>query len=383
MTASFDLFLPTRIRFGRGEALVAVPEILGLGRRLVIVRGRSRTRAEPLLDALTNAGAECLEESCASEPDLEGLIAGLERARAFAPDAVLAIGGGAPLDFGKALAALLPAPDPDPLEHLEVVGRGKPLVAMPLPFVAVPTTAGAGSEATRNAVIAVPEHRRKVSLRDPRMLARLAIIDPSLTDGTPRDVTLASGLDAVTQVIEPYLSNRANPVTDALCRDAIPRGFAALARLVRAEDADARDDLALVAFNSGLALANAGLGAVHGIAGVLGGETGAAHGLICGLLLPPVLRASRDAAPAGSQLDVRLSEIDSWCSAALGTGIDGLADWARRSGLPSAPLQLSRERALDIARKSQGSSSMKPSSIAFSAEDLLRMLKQAGWVEDG
>ena len=155
-----------------------------------------------------------------------------------------------------------------------------------------------------------------------------------------------------------------------------------LARLVQAEDTDARDDLALVAFNSGLALANAGLGAVHGIAGVLGGETGAAHGLICGLLLPPVLRASRDAAPAGSQLDARLSEIDGWCRAALYTGIDGLADWARRSGLPPAPLRLSRERALDIARKSQASSSMKPSSIAFSADDLFWMLKQGGWVED-
>lgn len=205
MIGAFGLYLTGRVRFGRGEALSAVPEVLGWGRRLVVVHGKARGRAASIIDALAAGGAVCHDETCAGEPDLDDLLAGLERARPFDADAVVAIGGGAVLDYGKALAALLPAPNPDPLEYLEVVGRGNPLTAAPLPLIALPTTAGTGSEATRNAVIAVPGHRRKVSLRDPRMLPRLAVIDPALSDGTPRDITLASGLDAITQVIEPYL----------------------------------------------------------------------------------------------------------------------------------------------------------------------------------
>ncbi|WP_094021511.1 iron-containing alcohol dehydrogenase [Maliponia aquimaris] len=378
--APFGLILPARIRFGRGEALACAPEILGLGRRIVLVHGRSPGRSAPLAKALEAAGAVLHRETCGAEPDLDMLTAALARARGFGPEAVVAMGGGAALDFGKALAALLPAPDPDPLEHLEVVGKGLPLHVDPLPFVALPTTAGTGSEVTRNAVIGVPEHRRKVSLRDPRMMARLAVIDPGLSDGAPLDVTMASGLDAVTQVIEPYLSSRANPFTDALCRDAIPRGLAGLARLAQVgEDRGARDALSLVACQSGIALANAGLGAVHGVAGVLGGETGAAHGAICGQLLPPVLRLLRRRAAPGSVTAVRLAEVDGWCLKALGCGIDGLAGWARGAGLPLPEARLSAEQARAIAENSATSSSMKASPIGLTAEELTEALTEAGW----
>ena len=376
----FGLILPARIRFGRGEALAALPEIRSFGQRFLLVRGANPARAARLRDALDADGASVRDTVCDREPDLDMLEAALKDARDHAPHAVLAIGGGAVLDLGKALAALLPAPNPDPLEHLEVVGRGKPLAADPLPFIAIPTTAGTGSEATRNAVIGVPEHRRKVSLRDPRMMADIAIVDPSFTDGTPRAVTMASGLDAITQVIEPYLSNRANPVTDALCRDAIPRGISALGQLVsQGEDMAARDDLALVSHVSGIALSNAGLGAVHGIAGVLGGETGAAHGEICGQLLPPVLRALRRRAPDGSRTAKRVGEIEGWCRTGLCIGLDDLADWAREHGLAQPSVKLSRDDACEIAEKSQASSSMKPSPVEFSARDLAQMLEEAGW----
>jgi alcohol dehydrogenase class IV len=194
--------------------------------------------------------------------------------KGFRPDWVAALGGGAAIDLGKALAALIPAPD-GPMEHLEVVGKGLPLKVPPLPFIAIPTTAGTGAEVTRNAVIGLPDHGRKVSLRDERMVARVAIVDPALTDGCPRGVTLASGLDAVTQVIEPFVSVKATPYTDALARPAIATGMAALMRLMQGEDPEARDRLAWVSLCGGLALSNGGLGAVHGFAGVIGGMTGA------------------------------------------------------------------------------------------------------------
>ena len=209
---------------------------------------------------------------------------------------VLGVGGGAVIDLAKAAAALIPS-ECDVMEHLEIVGAGRPLQAAPLPMIAIPTTAGTGAEVTKNAVIAVPEAARKVSLRDVRMLPRLALVDPALTDGAPRGVTLGSGLDALVQVIEPYLSNKANPLSDALCRSAIPQGIAALKRLAEGEDKAARD-----------ALANAGLGAVHGLAGVIGGRFNAPHGLICGRLLGPVLAANSRALGAS----VRFAEVQRW-----------------------------------------------------------------------
>ncbi len=241
--------------------------------------------------------------------------AGVAAARAAGADVVVSLGGGAVIDAGKAIAALIPATRPM-LDHLEVVGAGLPLDHAPLPFVAIPTTAGTGAEVTRNAVISVPEHRRKVSLRDPNMLPTLAIIDPALTDHTPRGITLASGLDAVTQVIEPYVCTRANPLTDALCRDAIPKGLAALIRLMQAEDANARDDLAWVSLCGGLALANAGLGVVHGLAGPLGGLSDAPHGAICGALLPHALSANRRAVTDASYA-ARLDQVLQWIADAF------------------------------------------------------------------
>ncbi|MBA4351921.1 MAG: alcohol dehydrogenase, partial [Rhodobacter sp.] len=211
----FAIAAPGRILFGRGEAAKAPSLIRAYGARGLIVHGATAARAEWLIDALRAAGADTMAIACASEPTLPMLEEALATARPFRPDWVAAIGGGAALDMGKALAALIPAPG-SPLDHLEVVGKALPLTAPPLPFIAIPTTAGTGAEATKNAVIGLPDHGRKVSLRDDRMLARLAIVDPALTDHTPRATTLASGLDAITQVIEPYVSSKATPFTDAL-----------------------------------------------------------------------------------------------------------------------------------------------------------------------
>jgi alcohol dehydrogenase class IV len=227
----------------------------------------------------------------------------------------------------------------------------------------------------------VPEHRRKVSLRDDRMLADLAVIDPALTDNCPRGVTLASGLDAVTQVIEPYLCTRATPYTDALCRAAVPKGLAALRCLMDGEDADARDDMAWVSLSGGLALANSGLGAVHGLAGVIGGLSGATHGAVCGALLPHVLRANRAALVQSAPQVERFDEVAGWIGAAFGAedGTGLLERWMHEEGLPRLSVQgLGRQDHEAVAEAAAVSSSMKANPAALSPADLVAILAASG-----
>jgi alcohol dehydrogenase class IV len=372
----FAITAPGCILFGRGEAAKAPAILRGFGARGVIVHGANAARAAWLVGAL---GSEVLALPCAGEPTLDDLLTALQGAKGFRPDWVAALGGGAALDMGKALAALIPAPD-GPMQHLEVVGKGLPLVAAPLPFIAIPTTSGTGAEVTRNAVIGLPEHGRKVSLRDDRMVARVAIVDPALTDFCPPGVTLASGLDAVTQVIEPYVSCKATPYTDALTRLAIGPGMAALMRLMEGEDAQARDRLAWVSLCGGLALSNGGLGAVHGFAGVIGGMTGAAHGAICGALLGPVLAANLAATTGEAHL--RLVEVCTQLAGALGCAADAaptaLQDWARSAGLPGlAALGVYADKHAGIVTASLSASSMKGNPVALTPAALHRVLQQA------
>lgn len=367
---SFAFLTATEIRFGRGTAGSAVDAARSLGSRIVLVHGKSAARAAWLSRDLSPVA----QIAIGREPDVPMIERAVAIARQHDADCVVALGGGAVIDAGKAIAALVPATRPM-LDHLEVVGLGLPLDHAPLPFVAIPTTAGTGAEVTRNAVIGVPEARRKVSLRDTRMLPRLAIIDPALTDNTPASVTLASGLDAITQVIEPFISSRANRITDALCRDAIPLGLSALVRLTEGEDPVARDDLAWASLCGGLALANAGLGAVHGLAGPLGGYV-PHHGLICGLLLPHVLRAN---AAAGAN---RMDQVQHWIAGALGgppeQALDRLAAWVDGLGLPRLG-QLGLDPALipDIAAAAQSSSSMKGNPVPLSVGALTMILRAA------
>ena len=378
MIAPFQLLLPGRILFGRGEAAKTAGLAAGFGRRVLLVHGRDAARAAWLLADLNRAGCGVHALICAKEPDLPMLEAALAKARVFAPDVVIGLGGGAVLDLAKALAGLIPATG-KVLDHLEGAGQGLPLIQNPLPFVAVPTTSGTGAEATKNAVIDVPAQRRKVSLRDDRMMARLAIVDPALTDGCPRGVTLSSGLDALTQVIEPYLCNRANPATDALARAAIPMALAALPALMQGEDSGARDAMAWVSLSGGLALANAGLGAVHGLAGVIGGVTGAAHGAICGTLLPFVIAANRAAMPAGPVAE-RLAEVDAMLSTAFGggPGTEALHRWSRRNGLPGlAALGLDAKDHGSVAAAAAGASSMKANPVVLSEAVLQAILRAA------
>lgn len=377
---TFSIVQPGRILFGRGESARAATLARSFGLRGIVVHGANPARAQWILDAL---GPDVLPLTCTSEPTLARLEDATIKARAHAPHWVLSIGGGAVLDLGKALAAMIPAPG-RAMDHLEVVGKGLPLQADPLPFIALPTTSGTGAEVTKNAVIGLPASPsgpgRKVSLRDDRMIARIAIIDPALTDGCPWSVTLASGLDAITQVIEPFVSVKATPYTDAISLPTIAPGLRALLCLEQGEDAAARDALAWTSLCGGLALANAGLGAVHGFAGVIGGVTGAAHGAICGALLGPVLAVNR--ARSSGDVRGRLDQVCVLLADVLGCSAESaptaLADWAHRAGLQGlAALGLDPVTHPAIAAASRDASSMKGNPVPLSHSDLLAILDTA------
>ncbi len=375
----FALHTPPRVLLGRAEAAKAPALIRAFGDQGVVVHGATPLRAAWLINALRDAGCAVTPVACAQEPTLAMLEAALAKVRGLSPQWVVAIGGGAVLDMGKALAGLIPAPAPA-IDYLEIVGRGLVLPDPTLPFIALPTTAGTGAEATKNAVIGLPDHGRKVSLRHDGLMARLVIVDPALTDGCPRAVTLASGMDAVCQVVETYVSPRATPCTDALTRPAIGAGLAALQRLMQAEDPDARDQMAWVSLSSGMALANGGLGAVHGLAGPIGGVCGAAHGAICGALLAPVLALNRSRATG--QAAARLEDVCQIIAAALDCAPQdapqSLANWGKTVGLLSL-----RELGLDpalhahIAEAALTSSSMKGNPVVLTKSDALMLLKQA------
>ncbi|MGB3409198.1 MAG: iron-containing alcohol dehydrogenase [Jannaschia sp.] len=377
----FSFLTAGQIRFGRGSADACAPDVAAYGKRILLVRGRSVPWVDNFALRLGEMGCSVTTVFSRGEPSVSDVEEALILGRASRTEVVLAVGGGAVMDLGKAVAAMIPA-QTDLMTHLEGVGRGLPLETDPLPLVAIPTTAGTGAEVTKNAVISVPDAGRKVSLRDERLLPRLAIIDPSLCDGAPLGVTLASGLDAVTQVIEPYLSLRANPMTDALCRSAIPVGLSALARLATEESPEARDQIAYVSLMGGLALANAGLGAVHGLAGVIGGRFAAPHGLICGRLLGPVLSMNMQRQLETDARVDRYTEVSDWMVDALGlpasSAFEALPAYLDQWNLPRLARWIKPGTDLGrIAAEAAPTSSMKTNPVVLTETDLMTAMSGA------
>jgi len=278
---NFEFATSGRIIFGAGTVAQAGPAAAHMGARALVAVGAPDEVTAVLFDTLAQHNVAVTRFVVSDEPTIQTIAAGVSLARQAGCQLVIGLGGGSAIDTGKAIAALL-TNGGEPLDYLEVIGRGRPLTQPSAPMIAIPTTAGTGAEVTRNAVLASPKHRVKASLRSPHMLPDLAIVDPELTYAMPPDVTTSTGLDALTQVLEPFVSNKANPVTDALCREGLARGARSLRRAVRnGRDTAAREDMALTSLFGGLALANAKLGAVHGFAGVLGGMYHAPHGIIC------------------------------------------------------------------------------------------------------
>lgn len=325
---AFTFATSGRITFGAGTATEIPGAVVAHGTRALVVTG-ARPERYDVMDALTEAGLRITSLAIGREPTVDD--AREAAAMAAGCDVVLGLGGGSVLDLAKAAGALAAADDV--MDHLEVIGRGRPLPSAGLPVVAVPTTAGTGSEVTANAVLASPDHAVKVSLRGATMLPRVAIIDPMLALSCPAPVTAAAGLDAFTQCLEPFVSPMASPLTDGFARS----GLAAARRSLRAAyadgtDVEARTDMALCALMGGLALANAKLGAVHGLAGVIGGVTGGPHGAICAALLPSVVTVTTAALRSRDPRSIALTRYAQAADIVTGerqARSDDLVSWIR------------------------------------------------------
>jgi alcohol dehydrogenase class IV len=385
MSLAFEFSTATRIIFGAGRVREVGSLANSLGKRALVVTGRDPTRAQSLFSLLSAAGVDSLAFTTAGEPEVATVTDGVATARAEKCDLVIAFGGGSAIDAGKAIAAMM-TNEGELFDYLEVIGRGKALDKPGVPFIAIPTTAGTGSEVTRNSVLASPEHRVKVSLRSPLMLARIALVDPELTYALPAAVTASTGLDALTQLIEPYVCARTNPMTDALCIEGIGRAASALpAAYANGEDKKAREAMSVASVFGGLALANAGLGAVHGFAGPIGGMFSAPHGAVCAALLPHVfeinLRTLRQRQPTSDTL-LRYETVARLLTGrSSATADDGVA-WLRRLiqelKIPSLRTYGIDNQSMDeLVDKSAKASSMKANPIVLSRDELLEILQRA------
>jgi alcohol dehydrogenase class IV len=382
---SFEFATASRIIFGAGKLLELGTQIEAGTRHILLVRGSSSDAIPRLKDILSATNIPFTEFPVHGEPTIQVVSEGVQAAQGC--DLVIGLGGGSVLDTGKAIAALVTNPR-DIFDYLEVIGRGQPLVNASLPCIAIPTTAGTGAEVTRNAVLESPGQNVKVSLRSPSMLPRLSLVDPELTYHLPAEVTATSGLDALTQLIEPFVSVKANPMTDAICREGLHHAARSLRRAYAdGRDKEAREGMSVASLFGGLALANAALGAVHGFAGPLGGMLHAPHGALCARLLPLVMEANIEALarrqpghPALKRYE-EIAQILTDNKAA--TALDG-ARWARDlveelkiPRLAAYGLQPEDFGLREAVQKTQKANSFKGNPIVLDETELTRILEQA------
>jgi len=385
MNAEFDFQTAGRILFGKGKVNL-VGKVCGkIGRHVLLVVGTSEQNAKQVEKIIGDAGIESTLFTVHGEPGIATAVNAAQVAVNSGCNVIIGCGGGSVIDTAKAAAALAQNPS-DPYDYLEVVGKGLPLINNPLPLIAVPTTAGTGSEVTRNAVLHIPDHRVKVSLRDARMLPVVAIVDPLLTITVPPELTASTGMDALTQVIEPFVSVRANPFTDLFCKEGIQRGGRSLFRgYTNGQDIEAREDLAFCSLMGGLALANAGLGAVHGLAAPIGGMFAAPHGAICARLLPEVckvnIRALQQREPENPALE-RYLEMAKWLVRDSQARWDDLVRWLEQLcinlGIPGlSKYGITTQDIIPLADKAVHASSFKANPIPLGKPELVEILEAA------
>ncbi|MHC4084963.1 MAG: iron-containing alcohol dehydrogenase [Planctomycetota bacterium] len=381
----FEFATATRIIFGPGTIDEVSPEAAKMGKRAFVITGRSPERAKGLFEQLKRHAIEYVTFSVPTEPTTTIVAEAVNQARQTKSDLVIGIGGGSTIDTGKVIAAML-TNSGKLLDYLEVVGLGKPLKKIPAPYIAIPTTAGTGAEVTRNAVLAVCEKQVKVSMRSPLMLPRLAVVDPVLTHSMPPSTTASTGLDALTQLIEAYVSNKANPMTDGICREGLKRAGRSLRQAYEnGSDCDAREDMALASLFSGLALANAKLGAVHGFAGPLGGMIFAPHGVICATLLPFVCQANVKAlqsrepdSPALARYDQVARILTGESAARAADGVEWVQELCVTLTIPTlTEFGLKEQDFPTVVVKAQKSSSMKGNPIPLTDDELMKIMEKS------
>ena len=387
ITDRFDFASAGRILFGRGR-IAELPDLIKpSGKKVMLVTGGHPGRHDSLRILLEKAGISVAIESVSGEPTVRRVSEITDSILRQQCEVVAGIGGGSVIDAAKAAAALANNPG-DIMDYLEVVGAGKPLPQPTLPYIAIPTTAGTGAEVTKNSVITVPDQHVKVSLRSPFMLPRFALVDPDLALECPPEVSVNCGFDALCHLIEAYLSAKATPMSDAVCREGLSRmGGALVLHWMRPEDPNVMVNVSLGSLLGGMALANGGLGAVHGFAGVIGGMTGAPHGAVCAALLPAVLRMNLDIACQGKQplcrqTMARINETALMLSRDVNskaqvriTRIESMSTQQNVAGLEK--LGVKRAEFPVIIEKSSRASSMKGNPFLLTAEQLFQILDES------
>jgi alcohol dehydrogenase class IV len=380
----FEFSTAGSILFGLGISRQVPGLALKQGQRVFVVTD-SQERCQAVLDGLSALRLSVHVYFIGKEPDLQSVLMATRSAREFGCQLVVGLGGGSTIDTGKIVAALLTNPG-NLFDYLEVVGLGRKLENPSVPFIAVPTTAGTGSEVTRNAVITVPEEHIKVSLRSPYLLPRIAVVDPELTNSLPPSITATTGMDALTQLIEPFVCTSPTPLTDILCREGISRAARSLRiAFENGMDVNGREDMALASLFGGMALANARLGAVHGLATPIGGMSGAPHGAICARLLPLVMETNMQALHTrqpDSPYIIRYDEIARLLTGDEKAGADAGVAWIselcqvlgirslKEYGLNSGDFPA-------IVEQSQKASSMRGNPIALTDKELINILMKA------
>lgn len=382
----FDFSAPGRIVFGCGAAASLAQVVKSLGKtRILVVNGAGGAIGDTIITNLENSGILTFRINVNHEPDQALIEFGIKDAALHSADCVIGLGGGSAMDTAKAIAVMTTNPG-RLLDYVEVVGQGKTIANPGLPLITIPTTAGTGSEVTRNAVIGIPEHKVKVSLRSPHLLAKVALVDPELTLSLPKPVTASTGMDALTQLIEAYVSRKANHLTDMLCRDGITRAAASLLDAYHKSDSiAAREGMSWASLLSGMALANAGLGAVHGFAGPIGGMFNAPHGVICASLLPAVVKANiknlginhPDHPSLGKYQDITRILCQN-PHADISDGINWLEELCATLSIPQLrDLGIERRYFNEIVEKAMSASSMKGNPIDLEATELIEILEQS------
>ena len=382
----FSFSFPKQIIFGPGKVAELTNILAGYGRKVLLVGSASRRHNQKIEHFLQDAKKEWQICSIHGEPSITSIYEIQKSLAGFVPDLVIAIGGGSVIDTSKVLAALATNPG-DLLDYLEVVGKGHPLENRAVPLIAIPTTAGTGSEVTRNAVLGVPEKKVKVSLRSPMIQAEIALIDPELTLSLPPDTTIFSGMDAFTQVIEPYVSIKANRFTDMLCQDGIRTAVSALSGVYQnGQDLNSRTEMSWVSLLGGLCLANSGLGAVHGFAAVIGGMFHAAHGAVCASLLPFVIQENIEALRSRGQKESGFYQryidvfkiVTGKDNVSIQEGLDWFVHLVHQFHIPCLKdFGIQKEDFSDIIHQAKNASSMKANPVVLEDEKLFAILDNA------
>jgi alcohol dehydrogenase class IV len=381
----FEFSTAGRIIFGCGIS-AEVPKIaVNYGTHVLLVAGHSVLSLPQFIESLKDKNLHVTLYRTQGEPTVSTINNGKTQIKENKCDLVIGFGGGSTLDTAKAIAAMATNPG-ELLDYLEVIGQGKPLDFSPLPIIAIPTTSGTGSEVTRNAVIGSPEHQVKVSLRSSQMIPRIAVVDPELTYSVPKNITASTGMDALTQLIEPYTSNFSNPMTDSFCIEGIRRVSTSLVRAYKdGSDKKARVDMSLASLYGGLALTNAKLGAVHGFAGAIGGLFPISHGVICAALLPHVVEGNIEALKNKSSHQPYLKRYEMVAEiltnnphAIFEDGIIYLKTLIEDLNIPTlAAFGITTNDFPAIIEKARNSSSMKGNPIELSEADMFVILNNA------